>query len=150
MVRGVVFRARLTRAARAVACTVVIAGLAWAIHAETTFPTITTTLRAVALVPTAVMELALLAGLWRLWVVCLIAGESGVIARNFRGDIRLRRTEIREVFAVLGAAGCHVALRLKIGDEIHLDGLAFATPRRTHQAVEEISRALGLSLRDEP
>jgi hypothetical protein len=146
----VVFRADLTRAARGTACVLVIAGLAWAIHAEITFPTITATLRAVALTPTIVMELALLAGLWRLWVVCLVADESGVIVRNFRGDIRLRRTEIREVIPVLGAAGCHVALRLKIGDEIHMDGLAFATPRRTHRAVEEISRALGLSPRAEP
>jgi hypothetical protein len=125
-------------------------GAAWAIQAEITFEGVNTTLRAVALTPTIIMEIAFVLGLWRLWVVCLIVNDSGVIVRNFRGDSRLRRTEIREVYAVTGTTGCHVALRLKIGDEIHLDGLAFATPGRTNQAVAEITEALGFSPRDEP
>jgi hypothetical protein len=140
----VIFRARLTRAARGTVCGLMAIGAIWAIRAELTFGGVSPTLRAVALTPTIIMAAAFLGGLWRLWVVCLIVDESGLTVRNFRGDIRLRRSEIREVFAVLGAAGCHVALRLKIGDEIHLDGLAFATPRRTNQAVREIGEALRL------
>jgi len=147
----VIFRAPLTRLARAVLCALLAVGLAWVLHAEITFYGIDTTLRVVVLVPTIVLEVALLVGLWRLWVVCLIVEDSGVIVRNFRGDIRLRRTEIREVFASLNMTGCHVGLRLKIGDELHLEGLAFATPARTDRAVQEISQALGLvSPPDEP
>jgi len=146
----VIFRARLTRAARGTLCGAMAIAAAWAIYAEIAFPEAGATLRAVTLTPTIIMELAFLLGLWRLWVVCLIGDESGITVRNFRGDIRLRRSEIREVFAVTGAAGCHVALRLKTGDEIHLDGLAFASPGRTNEAVQEIGEALGLSPRVEP
>ncbi len=145
-----IFRARLTRAARGTLCGAMAAAAAWAIHAEIVFPEAGIALRVVTLTPTIILELALILGLWRLWVVCLIGDDSGVIVRNFRGDIRLRRSEIREVFAVTGAAGCHVALRLKIGDEVHLDGLAFASPGRTNRAVQEISEALGLSSPNEP
>lgn len=119
-------------------------GAAWAIQAEITFEGVNTTLRAVALTPTIIMEIAFVLGLWRLWVVCLIVDDSGVVVRNFRGDIRLRRIEIREVHAAVEASGCHVVLRLKTGDEVHLDGMAFATARRTNEAVQEISRALDL------
>jgi hypothetical protein len=147
----VIFRAPVTRAARATLCALLIAFLGWAIHAEIVFGGIDGVLRAVALTPTVALEVALVVGLWRLWVVCLIVNETGVIVRNFRGDIRLKRNEIREVFASLNATGCHVGLRLKIGDEIHLEGLAFATPTRTERAVQEISQALGLvSPPDEP
>lgn len=139
-----IFRARLTRATRGVLCVVVALTVAWAIRAEIEFAGIDTTLRAIALTPTILMEIALIVGLWRLWVVCLIVDESGVIVRNFRGDIRLRRREIREVVPVLDFAGCHVALRLRTGDEIHLDGIAFVTPGRTNRTVQEINQALGL------
>jgi hypothetical protein len=140
----VIFRARLTRAARGLLCGLLALAMAWAIHAEITFFGVDAGLRAGALTVTSVMELALLAGLWRLWVVCLIVDATGVVVRNFRGDIRLRRIEIREVHAAVEASGCHVVLRLKTGDEIHLDGMAFATARRTNEAVQEISRALDL------
>jgi hypothetical protein len=139
----VIFRARLTRAARGLVCGLLALGFAWAIHAEITFYGVDTGLRIIALVPTVIMEIAYLVGLWRLWVVCLIVNESGAIVRNFRGDIPVRRTEIREVIAVSGLTGSHVALQLKIGDVLHLDGLAFASTRRTEQAAQEISQALG-------
>ncbi|HVT63735.1 MAG TPA: hypothetical protein VHD81_01110 [Mycobacteriales bacterium] len=138
-----IFRARLTRAARGSLCALLAVGFGWAIHAEITFYGVDTTLRIIALVPTVIMEIAYLVGLWRLWVVCLIVNESGAIVRNFRGDIPVRRTEIREVIAVSGATGSHVALQLKIGDVLHLDGLAFASAGRTDRAVQEISQALG-------
>jgi hypothetical protein len=118
-------------------------GFAWALHAEITFYGVDPVLRTVVIVPTVVMEIAYLVGLWRLWVVCLIVNDSGAIVRNFRGDIPVRRTEIREVIAVSGLTGSHVALQLKIGDVLHLDGLAFASAGRTDQAVREISEALG-------
>lgn len=138
-----VFRAPLTRAARGILCLAVALGVAWAIHAESVFYGINTATRVVALSITILAEVVMLGGLWRLWVVCLIIDDSGVIVRNFRGDIRLRRTEIREVVAAIEASGCHVILRLKTGDDVHLDGLAFATGARTNRAVQEITQALG-------
>ena len=140
-----IFRARLTRAARGTLCALVALAMAWAINAEAGYDGIDNTLRTIALVPTSIFEVALLVGLWRLWVVCLIVDETAVIVRNFRGDIPVRRVEIRGVFPVLGFFGCHVGLRLKTGDELHLEGLAFARPGRTAQAVNEISEALGLA-----
>jgi hypothetical protein len=141
----VIFRARLTRVARGALCGALAIGFAWAIHAEITFYGVDPVLRIGALVPTIAMEIAYLVGLWRLWVVCLIVNESGAIVRNFRGDIPVRRTEVREVIAVSGLTGSHVALQLKVGDVLHLDGLAFASTGRTEQAVREISQALGRS-----
>ncbi|MGN6472915.1 MAG: hypothetical protein ACTHK4_04590, partial [Mycobacteriales bacterium] len=140
----VTFRAPLTRAARGVLCLLVAIAVAWAIHAELVFYGLDTTLRAIALTPTIVLEIALIVGLWRLWVVCLIVDDSGVTVRNFRGDIRLRRFDVREVVPAVEASGCHVVLQLKTGDKIHLDGLAFATAGRTNRAVQEISQAMGL------
>jgi hypothetical protein len=87
----------------------------------------------------------LLAGLQRLWVACLIVDDAGVTVRNFRGDIQLRRSEIKEVIRAQDFAGFHVALQLKTGDKIHLDGVTWATPGRTDRAVAEISEALGLA-----
>ncbi|HVT19910.1 MAG TPA: hypothetical protein VHE57_00800 [Mycobacteriales bacterium] len=146
-----IFRARLTRASRGTLCGALAVGFAWALHTELTFDGIDGLLRAIAAIPTAVMEIAFLLGLWRLWVVCLIVDESGVVVRNFRGDIRLRRSEIGKVITVTGFAGCHVALRLKTGDDLHLDGLAFASRERTDRAVAEIDQVLALvSPRAEP
>lgn len=146
-----IFRARLTRAARGSLCALLAAAGVWAIHAEVTFFGVDMVLRVGALVPTAILEVAYLVGLWRLWVVCLIVNDSGVTVRNFRGDIHLRRTEIREVLNVPGFTGNHVALRLKVGDTLHADGLAFATSSRTERTVQEINQALGLvSSPDEP
>jgi hypothetical protein len=139
----VIFRARLTRAARGSLCGLLAIAFAWAIHAEITFYGVDPALRIITLVPTIIMEIAYVIGIWRLWVVCLIVNESGAIVRNFRGDIPVRRTEIREVIAVSGLTGSHVALQLKIGDVLHLDGLAFASTGRTDRAVREISQALG-------
>ncbi|HVX68734.1 MAG TPA: hypothetical protein VHA79_03495 [Mycobacteriales bacterium] len=146
-----VFRARLTRAARGTLCTLLAVGVAWAIYKELTFAGIDPTLRTIAVIPTAGFELAFLLGLWRLWVVCLVVDEGGAIVRNFRGDIRVRRREIRDVVTVTGLTGCHVAVQLKVGDRLHLDGLAYASRGRTDRAAAEISRALGLvSSPDEP
>lgn len=138
-----VFRARLTRVARGILCAVVAAALGWALHAESTFDGIDATLRAGALVITGVIELSLVVGLWRLWVVCLIVNTDGVIARNFRGDTTLRRNDVRGAFALLEFASARVVLKLKTGDDLYLDGLVFATPGRANRAVAEISEALG-------
>ncbi|HWC35402.1 MAG TPA: hypothetical protein VG650_11325 [Mycobacteriales bacterium] len=140
-----VFRARLTRLARGTLCLLVALAVGWAIRAEIVFYGIGSTLRTVALVPTILMELALLVGLWRLWVASIVVDESGAIVRNFRGDIRLRRSEIRGVFPALDPLACHVAVRLRTGDEIRLDGLAFVTPGRAERAVRDISAALDLA-----
>jgi len=134
----------LTRAARGTLCALLAVGLAWAIDKELTFGGIDTGLRAIALAPTIIFEIAFVLGFWRLWVVCLIVEEAGAIVRNFRGDMPVRRREIREVVTVTGLTGCHVALQLKVGDLLHLDGLAYASRGRTDQAVAEISQALGL------
>ncbi|HVV77700.1 MAG TPA: hypothetical protein VHC43_16900 [Mycobacteriales bacterium] len=145
-----IFRARLTRAARGAVCAILVIAAAWAVHAELTFYGIDSLLRTIALIPTLVFGAAFVVGIWRLWVVCLIVDENGATVRNFRGDLRFRRREIREVYAVTDFTGCHVALRLKVGDEIHLDGLAFASPGRTNRAVAEISQALRLGLVSSP
>ncbi|HVS68012.1 MAG TPA: hypothetical protein VHE56_05640 [Mycobacteriales bacterium] len=138
-----VFRARLTRVARGILCAAIAVGLGWALYAESVFYGIDTTLRAAAMTITGIVELSLLVGLWRLWAVCLIVTEDGVIARNFRGDTRLRRGDIRGAFPLLEFASARVVLRLKTGDDLYLDGLVFATPGRANRAVADVSQALG-------
>lgn len=138
-----IFRAHLTRVSRGILCAAIAVGVGWTLHAESVFYGIDNTLRAGALVITSIVELSLVVGLWRLWVVCLIVTDDGVIARNFRGDTRLRRSDIRGAFPLLEFASARVVLRLKSGDDLYLDGLVFATPARANRAVAEVSQALG-------
>jgi hypothetical protein len=140
----VIFRAPWNRAARGALCTLLAVAGGWAIHAEFVFFGVDPVVRAVALVPTVILELALLVGLWRLWVVCLIVNESGVIVRNFRGDIPLRRRDIQSVVLLTNFAGCQVALQLKTGDRLGLDALAFAAQANGQRTVDQINQALGL------
>lgn len=139
-----IFRSPFTRASRAVLCSVLILGLAWAIRDAITTPHIHPATRGGWLAATILFEVVLLAGLQRLWVVRLMVDDGGLTVRNFRGDIRLRRSEIKEVFRASDFSGFHVALRLKTGEEIHLDGVTWVTPKRTERAAAEIRAALGL------
>jgi hypothetical protein len=140
----VTFRAPWNRAARGALCALLALAGGWAIHAEIVFYGVDPVVRAIALVPTVILELALLVGLWRLWVVCLIVNESGLVVRNFRGDIPLRRRDISSVVLLTNFAGCQVALELKTGDRLSLDALAFAAQSNGQRVVDQISRALGL------
>jgi hypothetical protein len=94
------------------------------------------------------MEVVLLGGMQRLWVVCLIVKDSDIVVRNFRGDIHYRPSEIKEVVRASDFTGFGVALRLKTGEDMRLDGLAWITQARTDRAVAEISAALGLTPAD--
>lgn len=136
-------RAPFTRVSRSLMCLVLALAIAWALHAELSTVNIEPATRWGWAAATTVFEVVMLAGLQRIWVVGLIVNDAGLIVRNFRGDIKLRRTEVKEVFRVADFSGFHVALRLKVGDEIHLDGVTWLTPGRTERAVEEVSRALG-------
>lgn len=139
------FRSPATRAVRGLICAAMALGLGWAIRDEIVTPHIQPATRGGWLAATILFELVMLAGLQRLWAVRLVVDEAGVTVRNFRGDIRLRHSEIKEVFQASDFSGFHVALRLKTGAEIHLDGVTWVTPGRTSRAVNEISEALGLS-----
>ena len=127
-------------------CGLIALGLAVAIWAEATTQYINPTTRWGWLIPTIVMALILLVGMQRIWVVGLIVDEdAGITVRNFRGDLHYRRIEIKEVVRRSDFSGCHVALRLKTGDEMGLDGVTWLSPSRTDRAVAEISQALGFA-----
>jgi hypothetical protein len=140
----VIFRAPFSRASRGLICLVLAFGVAWALHAEITTPDINAATRWGWAAATILMEVVLLGGLQRLWVVCLIVNESDIVVRNFRGDIHYRPSEIRSVVRASDFTGFGVALRLKTGEDMRLDGLAWITQERTDRAVAEISQALGL------
>ena len=140
-----IFRARFTRAFRAVLCAVLVIGLALAIHAEIATPNIEPATRWGWMAPTILVEIVLLGGLIRLWVVRLVVKDSGVTVHNFRGNIRLRRREIKSVERSSYFVGFGVAFQLKTGDKLGLDGLIWATPRNADRAVAEITQALGLT-----
>ena len=143
------FRAPFTRASRSILCLLIALGLAIAIRAEIVTQYINPATRWGWLIATIVMELILLGGLQRIWVVGLIVDEdAGITVRNFRGDLHYRRTEIKEVIRRSDFSGCHVALRLKTGEEMGLDGVTWLSPSRTDRAVAEISRALGMEQAD--
>ena len=125
-------------------------GLAIALLAEATSPEVAPITRTVWMVITAAFIIVLLGGVWRLLVVCLIVNESDILVRNFRGDIHYRPSEIRGVRRASDFAGFGVALQLKTGEEMRLDGLAWMTAARTDQAVAEISKALGLEPVEKP
>jgi hypothetical protein len=126
-------------------CGAVILVLGWAIHDEITTPNIQTGTRAGWLAATIVVELVMLVGLQRLWVVCLIVDEAGLTVRNFRGDIHVRRSEIKSVDQSADIVGFGVELRLKIGDKIRVDGLTWPTPGPVEQALADIRKTLGMA-----
>ncbi|HVW80934.1 MAG TPA: hypothetical protein VHB69_08365 [Mycobacteriales bacterium] len=139
-----VFRAPFSRASRSLICGVLALGVGWALYAEITTPGVGTATRWGWAVVTILFEAVLLGGLQRLLVVCLIVTDSELIVRNFRGDIRYRPSEVKGVVRASDFTGFGVALRLKSGVDMRLDGLAWITQARTDRAVAEISAALGL------
>lgn len=139
-----IFRSPFSRASRAVIILILALGIAWALSAEITTPDVNALTRYGWLGATILFELVMLGGLQRLWVVCLIVTEDGITVRNFRGDIPLKRIEIKEVFRAHDFSGFHVALKLKTGDEVHLDGVTWLTAGRTNRALAEIGEALGV------
>ncbi|HEX3898965.1 MAG TPA: hypothetical protein VHW74_07315 [Mycobacteriales bacterium] len=140
-----IFRAPFSRASRGLICLILAAGAAFALHAEITTPNIGAATRWGWAALTILMEVVLLGGLQRLWVVCLIVKDSDIVVRNFRGDIHYRPSEIKGVVRASDFTGFGVALRLKTGEDMRLDGLAWITQARTDRAVAEISAALGLA-----
>lgn len=144
----VVFRAPFSRVSRGLICVVLALGIAGALVAEITTPGISAPTRWGWAAVTVLLEAVLLGGLQRLWVVCLVVTDSDVLVRNFRGDIHYRPSEIKGVVRASDFTGFGVALRLKSGEDMRLDGLAWVTQARTDRAVAEISRALGLEAAD--
>jgi hypothetical protein len=140
----VIFRSPFSRASRAVIILILALGIAWALSAEITTPNVNAATRYGWLGATILFELVMLGGLQRLWVVCLIVKDEGITVRNFRGDIRLKRIDIKEVFRAHDFSGFHVAIRLKTSDEVHLDGVTWLTAGRTNRALTEIGEALGV------
>jgi hypothetical protein len=140
----VVFRSGITRVVRGIPCLALVGALAWGIYSEATFQGIGTGTRAGWLAVTIAFELVMLTGLQRLWAVCLIIDEQGVIARNFRGDIRYRRSEIKGIEQADAYASFGVELRLKTGSSLRLDGLTWPLPAPTERAIADIRQALGL------
>jgi hypothetical protein len=144
----VIFRAPFSRASRGLICLLLAIGVALALGAEITTPNINSATRWGWAALTILMEVVLLGGMQRLWVVCLIVKDSDIVVRNFRGDIHYRPSEIKEVVRASDFTGFGVALRLKTGEDMRLDGLAWITQARTDRAVAEISAALGLTPAD--
>jgi hypothetical protein len=137
-----IFRSGITRAVRGLPCLALVLALAWAIYSEATFQNIGAGTRTGWLAVTITFEIVMLVGLQRLWVVCLIVDDLGVIARNFRGDIRFKRSEIKSIEQAAAYASFGVELHLKSGRTLRLDGLTWPIPGPVDEAIAAIRGAL--------